>query len=723
MALHTRSGNGPKGLNIRFSLFLFSLALIFASPSLAQNAPLGCATTSNNLAVRLEGLTEPIGNIVLTCSGGTPGTAVSTNITVTLPAAIANRISSAGVPNALLTVNTGAGPAALGNPVLLGVNAIAFNGVSFTLPASGAVTIQIANIRAAISQAQPGQTIVANLSTTGLTLNNPNPIVATAQRGLLATYATKGITCVGSPLPSTINLANLFAVGTLFTSTRVTTGFAGAFMPKDANSDTGTRIAVNYSGFPAGSQLFVPDFVAGNDTVQPTAGGDIGGQQSGGAYAPTAQGSLLLARVLGTDANGAGGSPMATKATIPGPVSFNSASAVPLTNGAGIAVYEAIDSNGSTLESAQFPMFLGLAAAPNQTPTIANDAVSFAPVSTVASATAGDPIPRFAALAPPSDCQLLGDCGANYFPALAVDTTSLQYSATAGGAFQTKYVRINNTGGGFLLFTASLTFQSGSGWLTVDPSSGINNATVRLDANPASLAAGTYQATLRIDAGTAGSRTIPVTFTVTPPVGPPPVTVSSIVNAATLQAGPLVAGSLATIKGLNFAISNVSVSFDGIPAQLLYTSATQINLQVPPSIVAKTQSQVVVTVNGNASAPQTVQLAAVAPGIFGVLNQDYSLNGAGSPARAGQIVQIFATGLISSVSGPVAVNIEGLNLTQGQSLVPLYAGAAPGLTGVQQVNVAVPAGLPSGGASITVCASGTSSGQPVCSPAATVTIQ
>src|SRR5450432_668000 len=231
MVLHTRSGKGPTGLNIRFFLLLSLFALIFASSSLAQTAPLSCATTSNNLPVRLEGLTEPVGNIVLTCSGGTPG-AVTTNITVTLPAPITNRVSATGIPNAVLTVDTGAGPVPSGNQTLLGVNAIAFNGVSFTVPPSGVFSIQIANIRAAFLQAQAGQTIAANLSTTGLALNNANPIVGTVERGLLATFAAKGITCVGSPLPATINLANLFAAGTIFTSTRVTEGFAGAFVPR-----------------------------------------------------------------------------------------------------------------------------------------------------------------------------------------------------------------------------------------------------------------------------------------------------------------------------------------------------------------------------------------------------------------------------------------------------------------------------------------------------------
>ncbi len=705
----TPSGNRLTGLNFHFFFVPFLLALIFATLLPAQT-PLSCATTASNTTVRLEGLTEPIGNIVLTCGGGTAGSAVTTNITLTLPAPITNRLSSSGVPNASLTVNG----VPSGTAALLATNVLAFNGVTFTVPVSGPVTIQISNVRAAISQ-QSARQITANLSTTGLSLNNPNLIVATAAPGLLATYASNGITCVGSPLPSSITISNLFAAGTIFTSTRVTEGFAGAFMPKDATSDAGTRILVSYSGFPAGSQLYVPDVVAGHDTVQPTAGGDLGGTQSGGAYAPTAQGSLLLARVSGTDANGAGGTPVITKAAISGLTTFNSASAVPLTNGAGIVVYEVIDSNPSVLETAQFPVFLGLNAAPNQTPAIASDAVSFAPVSTVTYATATDPIPRFTAGNPGSDCSALGDCGAQYFPVLSVSASILQFSVPAGSPFQTQFVMVNNTGGGVMLFNDTLTFQSGgTGWLVVDPPSGTNFATLRVIANPIALAPGLYNATLTINAGSAGIRTLPISLT----VGAPVVTVSSITNAATLQPGPLVAGSLATIKGVNFATTNVGVTFNGIPAPLLYTSAGQINLQVPAALAASPQATVVVTVNGSSSAAQTVQLAAVAPGVFGILNQDGSVNGTGAPSHAGQILQIFATGLISTGTGPVTVNLQGQN-----GLTPLYAGVAPGLTGVQQVNVAIPAGTAAGQASLAVCAAGGSAAQPVCSSAFPVTVQ
>ncbi len=126
----------------------------------------------------------------------------------------------------------------------------------------------------------------------------------------------------------------------------------------------------------------------------------------------------------------------------------------------------------------------------------------------------------------------------------------------------------------------------------------------------------------------------------------------------------------------------------------------------------------VMTVSGISSAPQTVPLAPVSPGIFGVLNQDSSLNSASTPAKAGSVVQIFATGLISSTSGPVSVQIG----TPATYVPPIYSGPAPGLNGVQQVNVAVPTALSGSTFDLRVCAVSPSSPQAVCSPAVSLAV-
>jgi uncharacterized protein (TIGR03437 family) len=62
-----------------------------------------------------------------------------------------------------------------------------------------------------------------------------------------------------------------------------------------------------------------------------------------------------------------------------------------------------------------------------------------------------------------------------------------------------------------------------------------------------------------------------------------------------------------------------------------------------------------------------------------------------------------------------------VQIADRQNLIPLYAGAAPGFTGVQQVNAAIPADLAAGATQLIVCASAGS--QPVCSAPYPVAIQ
>lgn len=717
-----------EGVLRRFALFSLAFCLVFltAGGNLAHaQEGLLCNPSAAPLQVRYEGITEPVGNILLTCSGGIPSFVVTGNLTFFLNVNITNKLAANNtLTDVLLTIDTGAGPTPVTVPAQpFGTDAVAFNGVSFTVPPSGNVNIALSNLRADATQlgTTPEQAITAHVAfsgTPGLAVsNNSQFVVGITQTGLLATFASTGVTCNGSPLPSILNISNLFAVGTRFFSTRITEGFASAFQVKDAFSDTGTRVMVSYSGFPAGAQLFVPDYVAGSDAVVPTSGGDLGLLPSGGTYSPSTAGSLLLILVSGADQNGAGGTMMFSKPPFLTP--FNGVAQVPLTNGAGTAVYEVADTNPNVRESAQFPTFLGLAAFGNGSGTTAYVNLSFAPVSTVHVA-ADQPVPRFINIAPPSDCSALGDCNASYFPHLLVNAPALNFTAAENAFLQTEYVQVQNTGQGELNWTASITYQSGSGWLTASPDAGINDATIRVDAHPSAVPPGTYQATLTVDAGPlAGSKSYPVTFTVTGPTAGGPL-ITNVFNAASLAPGPLVAGSLAAIFGSGLDGEQVSVTFGGAPAPLLYKSPTQINLQVPASIAGDTSSQMMVDVNGQFSAPQTVPLAVVAPGIFnpGILNQNGTLNSLLNPAARGTTIEILCTGLISPGSGAVSAIIGGQVIANVAS-----SGSLAGISGVQQVTVAIPTGIPSGATQVEVCAAAPGQAQPVCSMPASVRVK
>jgi uncharacterized protein (TIGR03437 family) len=702
-------------------LLQLSIYAVFAQPpsSLAR-----CQVTTTPLPVRAEGLTERMGDIVLRCSGAVPGSMFSGNLTVSLPVTVTNRLDANNLTHdAVFSIDLGSGEVPTGIAGQVSGNSISFNGISYTAPASGNINLRISGVRAAMNQlgltsAIPAQ-ITAALSTQ-LAVDQSQPVVADAQRGLLSSMASAGISCYGSPVPDTLSLPNLFAAGTAFASIRVTEGFATAFEARGAGDDTGTRFLVNYTGFPAAAHLYIPDTVAGSGALQPTSGGDMNLPQAVGQYLP-GSGALVLVRVMGADANGAGGFGVVAPQGA-GAVTLGSVSEVLLTNGSGYAVYEVAAANPNLSESAQFPTFISL---PRSTPpTVAHAAIALAPLSTVTTASMTAPIPRFTAVVAQSDCQIFGDCAVPVVavPKLFLEAMPIHISAVeAGGPMNGSpgSFRIHNTGGGSMDWTAPVVYQQGSGWLILDPPSGTNEATVKVTANTKSLSAGIYQATVIVSAGTAGRNSIFVLLTVTAAPPPPPVTptvvVSQVLNAATLKVAPLVAGSLATLMGSHLSGKSVAVTFDGIPATLIYSSDTQINLQVPSALGSKDSTTLVVTVDGVSSTPQAIPLAVAWPAVFphGVLNQDNRENMPSATAKSGDILQIFATGIPKLATVSVQIGDR-------KDLVPVYAGEAPTCPGVQQVNVAVPDGV-TGSLAVLVCA--TTGGQQYCSPAYTITVQ
>jgi uncharacterized protein (TIGR03437 family) len=214
-----------------------------------------------------------------------------------------------------------------------------------------------------------------------------------------------------------------------------------------------------------------------------------------------------------------------------------------------------------------------------------------------------------------------------------------------------------------------------------------------------------------------------------------PATVS-MVNAASQQAGPAAPGSLISIYGSSLAQSNTSpsmfplptnlggasVTIGGVNAPLLYSSSNLINAQVP--FETPTGSAAVVvnnTINANLS------IAATAPGIFGAVNSDGTVNGSGHAASAGSLLAVFVTGLgavtpgiddgAAAPSTPLSTANAAVTATIGGKNAPVgFAGLAPGFAGLYQVNVTVPQ-LNSGSYPLVVTAGG------IASSPVTITIQ
>lgn len=687
------------------------LLMFAAALASAQSTPASCVASAVPPVVRSEGLAERLGDLVYHCTG-VPNQTFTGNFSVTLNTAITNRISTGTILTGIVfTIDNGTGPQpVLVQPLLVNRNLLVFNGVPVAFSGTGVVDLRIAGLRGNATQVGLGAQIVASLAINGagLSLTTPQLIAGTPQRSLYASFSGQ-LVCGqnGSPLPDPLTIPTLLAVSA-FASARFTEGFADAFGKATSfngfNADTGQRIIVRYSGFPNDARLFVPDVIAGSSAAQPTSGGDLGLPASGGFYVPTPGGTLLLSRVNGADANGAGGTPNYLPEPLgSGMVGFSSVTELQIINGSAYVVFQVVDSNDALVESAQFPTFLGLPPNGNRTFTQTSASVFLAPTSTVAVASVNDPLPRFLSVDPPSDCTIMGDCDVVQ-PVLVVDSTSQQLAAVTGGATAQSFFTLRNSGGGLLRWTASIGYGTAGGWLSLDPSTGTGGVNVRVYATPGSLSPGTYQAAISIDAGIAGRATVFVTFTVTAAPASTKPTVVSVVNAASFVTAPVVPSSLTTVIGSNLlGNSQVFVTFDTFTAVILYNDGSQINVAVPTGITGRSTAQLVVTVDGVSSVPKLVQVAAFSPAIFsrGILNTDYSVNDASHRAAGGSVIQIFLTG--ASGLGSITAHLHTQDV-----FTPYYAGLAPGLLGVQQVNLAIPTGLGTIATEVYVCGTDTS---------------
>jgi uncharacterized protein (TIGR03437 family) len=175
----------------------------------------------------------------------------------------------------------------------------------------------------------------------------------------------------------------------------------------------------------------------------------------------------------------------------------------------------------------------------------------------------------------------------------------------------------------------------------------------------------------------------------TPPAAP---TGSAIaVNAASYRTDQGIApGSFAAVFGAFGQVPDV-VTVGGVASQIVSAAPSQVNVLVPTTLLPGAQDISVRA--GGASVAGQFTVSGCGPGLFvldpadssqpgAVENQDYSVNSAVTPAKAGSAVVIFATGYCGA---PTQVYLAGVPAQV------LFSGPiAPGLW---QINALVPAGI------------------------------
>jgi uncharacterized protein (TIGR03437 family) len=162
---------------------------------------------------------------------------------------------------------------------------------------------------------------------------------------------------------------------------------------------------------------------------------------------------------------------------------------------------------------------------------------------------------------------------------------------------------------------------------------------------------------------------------------------------------------------LNTTMSGAQVTVNGTPAPILYATPTQLGIQIPTELTG-TSANVQVTVSGKTSAQATLAIGPVSPGIFSfssdgkgagaITHADGSPVSPQNPARAGEVVVLYATGLgqvtpsvptgalptgVSATVVPVTATIDSIPVT------PEFAGLTGCCVGLNQVNVRIPASV------------------------------
>ncbi len=210
-------------------------------------------------------------------------------------------------------------------------------------------------------------------------------------------------------------------------------------------------------------------------------------------------------------------------------------------------------------------------------------------------------------------------------------------------------------------------------------------------------------------------------FTLRPP---PLVPDKSVVNSASYTAS-LAPGGLVSIFGRRLSVQEnhanrmplpgdlggTTVQLNGTRLPLFYASATQINAQLPYDVIGSAK---LVVSNWNGSVEIGIQVDPVAPAIFtfpvggsdvaGIVHRSGALVSDAAPARPGEIVSMYLTGLgrvqadvAAGQPAPASVAVEAQVevLVNGVRVTPLFAGLAPGFAGLNQIDFQLPV-LPAG---------------------------
>jgi uncharacterized protein (TIGR03437 family) len=320
-------------------------------------------------------------------------------------------------------------------------------------------------------------------------------------------------------------------------------------------------------------------------------------------------------------------------------------------------------------------------------------------------------------------------------PIAEASSSALNFDIPQGAQSQTDNIAVTNAGQGTLAVSGVTATAANSGtWLTAATVSG----GITVTANPSGLTPDTYTGTVTVASnGVNGNIVIPVQLVIAPQ-GPPVAAAGGVVNNGTFAAGdPLAQGDIAAVFGSQFTfdaataatslplqntLDNVQVLVNGVAAPVYYTSAGQVNFEIPIN-AATGPGTVQVVRNGTMGNQIYVDINAQVPrfilynGGYGIMTTPQgALTGTPSnPVSVGDTIVIYMIGLgptsppvqsgTASPGSPNLATVSGKTQVcfgvetpfyQAPCATPLFVGLTPNFVGLYQVNVTIPSGVQSG---------------------------
>lgn len=314
-------------------------------------------------------------------------------------------------------------------------------------------------------------------------------------------------------------------------------------------------------------------------------------------------------------------------------------------------------------------------------------------------------------------------------PVLALTPAQIYLQARATDAPVSRTIRVANSGAGAMSWTAT----TNQAWLEVRPASGSGAGEVTVTVQPGLLALPLNVGQVTFAVTGLPSQVVTVIVELIGPPAPVPV-ITQVVNGATFTEG-FAPGSWVTIRGQRLApttriwraeeivegrlpveLDGVRVNIGGRPAAVYYISPEQLNVQAPDEEGEGPVPVEVITPQGRAVA--TAERRSVAPGVFVYQAGGKTLVAAlhantavlvapvglipgyeTRPARPGDVIQLYATGLGLNTNPRVASGRVPEGPAELLDVVNVWVGGQParvlwkGLVspGLYQINLEVPA--------------------------------